>query len=266
MCELYVLWGWSVRQIAALLGIDRRRARRMLDDRGHHVPPHGGGRPRRGQRVAPSDSEMSVIRALYVREQRSTARIGEQVGLSAHTVRRVLREAGVRIRTRGGANREDRAQLEAAVIADLYLGRGLSADEVARRVGSSRRIVLRLAHDLGWPVRTGGPPARRGPEVIELIRALHADPSVRDILTEHGIAPVEPGGAIWERFAQPVPLSPGLLRELYDGCGLALTHIELLTGWPAATVRHRLLLAGIDVRPPGGRSPFMRRWRRASSV
>ena len=124
MCELYVLWGWSVRQIAALLGIDRRRDRRMLDDRGHHVPPHGGGRPRRGQRVAPSDSEMSVIRALYVREQRSTARIGEQVGLSAHTVRRVLREAGVRIRTRGGANREDRAQLEAAVIADLYLVRG----------------------------------------------------------------------------------------------------------------------------------------------
>ena len=266
MCAMYVRWGWSVRQIAAILGIDRRRARRILDDSGHHVPPHGSGRPRRLQRVAPSDSDMSLIHGLYLREQRSTAQIGERVGLSAHTVQRLLREAGVPIRTRGGANREDRTDLDPALIADLYLGRGLSADEVARRVGSSRRIVLRLAHDLGWPVRTGGPPARRGPEVIELIRALHADPSVRAVLTEHGIAPVEPGGAIWERFAQPVPLSPGLLRELYDGCGLALTHIELLTGWPAATVRHRLLLAGIDVRPPGGRSPFMRRWRRASSV
>jgi hypothetical protein len=42
---------------------------------------------------------------------------------------------------------------------------------------------------------------------------------------------------------------------------LSTFHIELLTGQPSDTVRRILLDAGVTLRPPGGRSPFLRRCR-----
>lgn len=50
----------------------------------------------------------------------------------------------------------------------------------------------------------------------------------------------------------------------FDGywrCGVGLNHIELVTGQPAHTVRAFMRRGGIAVRHPGGRSPFLRRWR-----
>jgi hypothetical protein len=58
-----------------------------------------------------------------------------------------------------------------------------------------------------------------------------------------------------------VPLTTPLVKDLYWGCGAALTHIELLTGQPAMTVRGFMRRAGIPLRHPGGRTPFLRRWR-----
>ncbi len=107
----------------------------------------------------------------------------------------------------------------------------------------------------------GGSEPRRGPSEIELINALYADPDVRETLRRYNVPQVAPGGAIWERFPDPAPLSPGLARDLYDTCGLATTHIELLTGQPADSVRKALRKAGVSLRPAGGRSPFFRRWR-----
>jgi len=52
-----------------------------------------------------------------------------------------------------------------------------------------------------------------------------------------------------------------LVKDLYWGCGAALTHIELLTGQPAMTVRGFMRRADIPLRRPGGRTPFLRRWR-----
>lgn len=49
--------------------------------------------------------------------------------------------------------------------------------------------------------------------------------------------------------------------ELYVTCGLGLTHIELLTGQPAESIRKLLRAAGVTLRAAGGRSPFLRRWR-----
>jgi hypothetical protein len=42
------------------------------------------------------------------------------------------------------------------------------------------------------------------------------------------------------------------------GCGAALTHIELLTGQPAMTVRGFMRRAGIPLRRPARRSPSLR--------
>ena len=125
----------------------------------------------------------------------------------------------------------------------------------------SRRIVLRSAHDQGLPVRVGGAPPLRGPSEIELITALYADPQVRRFLDRHGVPVVQLSGPIWERFPTPHSLTVSLVTDLYEGCGLSLRHIELLTGRPAAAAAALLSAGGVQLRPAGGRSPFMRRWR-----
>jgi hypothetical protein len=149
----------------------------------------------------------------------------------------------------------------AEVLDDLYIRLGMTADEVGRRLGTSRATVLRSAHALGVPVRAGGAVPVQGPEEIELVRALYADPLIAAVLDARGIPRVPPGGPIWQRFPDPVPLTTPLVKDLYWGCGAALTHIELLTGQPAMTVRGFMRRADIPLRHPGGRTPFLRRWR-----
>jgi hypothetical protein len=59
----------------------------------------------------------------------------------------------------------------------------------------------------------------------------------------------------------PHPLTAALVSDLYRECGLSLYHIKLVTGQPAAAAGALLRARGAALRPPGGRSPFMRRWR-----
>jgi len=125
----------------------------------------------------------------------------------------------------------------------------------------SRNIVLRSAHDQGLPVRVGGAPPSRGPSEIELLTALYADSQVRQVLRRHSIPVVPQTGPIWERFPAPQPLTVELVTDLYEGCGLSTHHIEMLTGRPAAAAASVLRTSGVNLRPAGGRSPFMRRWR-----
>ena len=61
-------------------------------------------------------------------------------------------------------------------------------------------------------------------------------------------------------------LTAPLVKDLYWGCGAGLTHIELLTGQPAMTVRGFMRRADIPLRHPGGRTPFLRRWRAARQL
>jgi hypothetical protein len=137
----------------------------------------------------------------------------------------------------------------------------LSADEAGKVLGVSRRIVLRSAHDQGLPVRVGGVPPSRGPSEIEPLTALYSDPQVSRVLERHRVPVVRQAGPIWERFPVPHPLTAALVTDLYESCGLSLHCIELLTGRPAAAAGELLRASGIRFRPPGGRFPFMRRWR-----
>lgn len=129
------------------------------------------------------------------------------------------------------------------------------------KFGVSRNVVLRVAHDLGLPVRLGGPPPRSGPSEIQLIDALYADPLVSCTLTQHDVPRVPPGGTIWQRFPTPIPLTAELVTAFYLHCGLSANHIEMLTGQPVATVRRRLRTYDVPSRSAGGRTPFRRRWR-----
>jgi len=138
-----------------------------------------------------------------------------------------LRRYGIRVRTRGSWQREDRRSLPAETLRLLYQAHGLSAADVGRKLGTSRKIVLRTAHDLGIPVRTGAIASQSVPDEIQLIDALYADELVRAILAEHTIAEVPARGPIWQRFPDPVPLSRQLVTDLYWRCGVGLNHIEL---------------------------------------
>lgn len=102
---------------------------------------------------------------------------------------------------------------------------------------------------------------RCGPSEIELIEALYADVTVRAVLERHGV-PIAPlSGPAWQRFPVASHVTAELVAELYSGCGLALHHIELLTGRPASTIGYLLRTSGVPLRHAAARSPFMLRWR-----
>jgi hypothetical protein len=266
LAHLYLCEELSTYGIAQLTGVDRQRVTRLLHRAGVPLRPRGAGGTRPGQR-RPDPPDLGLVLAeLYVDQRLSTPQIGEMLGLPDRRVRDRLRRYGIQARTRGGWQREDRRALPAEALQLLYRVQGLSADDVGRKFGTSRKAVLRTAHDLGLPVRTGGIVASSGPDEIQLIDALYADQFVSAVLAEHNIAQVPAGGPIWQRFPEPVPLSRQLVTDLYWRCGAGLHHIELLTGQPAQTARLFMRRTGITTRHPGGRSPLIRRWRTHTKV
>jgi hypothetical protein len=251
----------STYKIGVVTGVDRQRITRLLHEAGVAVTPGGVGRSPR--RTAEDDRLDALMARLYQEQRMPSSQIAVLLGIPDSAVLSRLRTRGVAIRTRGRNNREDRVTVSPGDLTELYLRAGLSADEVGRLLAVSRRIVLRAAHDHGLPVRMGGAPPSRGPTEIELLAALYGDPEVRRVLDLHGVPVVQEPGPIWERFPVPHPLTAALVTDLYEGCGLSSQHIELLTGKPAAAVRAVLRASAVPLRPAGGRSPFMRRWRKA---
>ena len=257
--HLYVCRGLSTYRIAEITGISRYRVGRLLGRAEVPVKPRGAGRQRRPD--AEQDAQTDTMARLYVEARLSSGQISVITGVPERTVRARLRRRGVPMRTRGRLNREDRITVPAAARAQLYARAGLTAAEPGRLLGVSFRTILSAAHDQGLPVRLGGAPPHRGPAEIELIDALYHDPLVQQALTRHSLARRPAGGPIWQRFPVPLRVDPELAEELYVTCGVGLRHIELLSGQPAETIRGLLHAQGIPLRPPGGRSPFMRRWR-----
>jgi len=261
LAHLYLCCGLSTYRIAELTGIDRQRVTRTLHRAGVALRPRGAGRFRPLRRAHDLPGLPQLMTELYQVARLSSRQIAAVTGLPERTVRERLRRYGIRARSRGRWNREDRQTVPAETLRDLYEQLGMTAAEVGKLIGTSRNTVLRSAHALGVPVRTGGTVPLSGPDQIELVRALYEDDLIASALDAHDIPRVLPGGPIWHRFPEPVPLSTPLVKELYWHCGAGLSHIELLTGQPAMTVRGFMRREGIPVRHPGGRTPFLRRWR-----
>jgi len=261
---MYLCQGLSTYRIARVTGLDRQKVTRMLRRAGVSLRARGTGRLRPLRREDPPGLPR-LLAGLYEAGRLSSPQIAAITGIPDRTVRDRLRRYGITIRTRGGWNREDRRIIPAEVLDQLYSELGMTADEVGRRLGASRSTVLRSAHALGVPVRVGGAVPDQGPEEIELVAALYADSLVAAVVRLHDIPKVPPGAPVWVRFPVPVPLSAPLVKDLYWGCGTGLTHIELLTGQPAMTVRGFMRREGIPLRHPGGRTPFLRRWRATPS-
>ena len=262
LAHLYRCRGLSTYRIAELTGLDRQRVTRALHRAGEALRPRGAGRFRPLRRPDDRPGLPQLIAALYEVARLSSRHIAAITGLPERTIRDRLRRYGIRVRSRGGRNREDRRTVPAVMLRDLYEHLGMTADEVSKLIGTSRSTVLRSAHALGVPVRTGGGAVPlSGPEEIELVTALYEDNLIASVLDAHDIRRIAPGSPIWARFPEPVPLSAPLVKDLYWYCGAGLSHIELLTGQPAETVRGFMRREGIPLRPPGGRTPFLRRWR-----
>ena len=261
LAHLYLCRELSTYQIGELTGLGRQRVTRALHRAGVALRPRGAGRFRPLRRPGEPPGLAQLVAELYQVGRLSSRQIAAITGVPERTVRDRLRRYGVQPRSRGAWNREDRRTVPAETLCHLYEQLGLTAAEVGRLIGASRKTVLRSAHDLGIPVRVGGAVPVRGPDEIELVRALYADDLFAAVLAAHDIPQVPPGGPIWERFPEPIPLSTPLVKDLYWHCGAGLSHIELLTGQPAMTVRGFMRREGIPLRHPGGRTPFLRRWR-----
>jgi hypothetical protein len=264
MTHLYLCEGMSTYRIAQLTGLDRQRVARLLRKAGVPLRPYGAGGIQAVRRRGDPPNLAEILTDLYVDRHLTIAQVGALLGIPTGTVRNRLRRYGIRVRTQGQWEREGRQVIPADVLWDLYGRDGLPADDVGRRLGTSRKVVLRNAHDLGVPVRTGGSVPRSGRSEIELVNALYADELVDAVLAQHKIPRVQPGSPIWQRFPDPVPLTRQLVEDLYWRCGLGLNHIELLTGRPAQTIGSLMRRCGITRRHPGGLSPFLRRWRTGS--
>jgi len=260
LAHLYLCRGLSTYAIGEVTGLGRQRVTRLLHKAGVPLRPRGAGRLRPLRREDPPGLRQ-LLADWYEAGRLSSPQIAALTGIPERRVRDRLRRYGFAVRTGGGWNREDRRIVPAEVLDELYTRLGMSADEVGRRLGTSRNTVLRSAHVLGVPVRTGGGAVPvPGPEEIELVAALYADALIASVLRARDIPPAPPGAPLWQRFPDPVPLTVPLVKDLYWGCGAGLAHIELLTGQPSMTVRGFMQRAGIPLRHPGGRTPFLRRW------
>jgi hypothetical protein len=261
LAHLYLRHGLSTYQIAARAGVGRQRVTRTLRKAGVPLRARGAGRLRPVRGFGYQPDLPVLMRELYQEARLSSQQIAAVLGMPERTVRDRLRRYGIKARSRGRWNREDRATVPSGVLQLLYVELGMTAAEAGQRLGMSGNTVLRNAHALGLPVRSGGAVLLPGPAEIELVSALYADRLIADVLTAHGVPQVAPGGSLTERFPEPVVLTTPLVKDLYWACGVSLSHIELLTGQPAESIRGFMRRSGVPLRPPGGRTPFMRRWR-----
>jgi hypothetical protein len=234
---------------------------RTLHKAGVPLRPRGAGRQRSVRRSGEIPDLPRLLQQLYEEARLGSGQVATILGMPERTVRDRLRRYGIKLRTRGGWNREDRTTVPADILESLYVDLGMTAAEVGRRLGVSGGTVLRSAHTLGIPVRSGGGIPQAGPEEIKLVSALYADALVDAVLAAHDVPRVPPGSPLSERFPIPVPLTTPLVKDLYWGCGTSMNHIELLTGQAAESVRRYMHRAGVPMRHAGGRTPFMRRWR-----
>ena len=152
-------------------------------------------------------------------------------------------------RCRPGAAGPGRAARQEAPVAEvrrLYVDSEWSAEDVGAILDLPGRIVLRTGHAHGLPIRQGGRPSVSA--TVELIDGLYADEEIAAVLDRHQVPRRPAGGGIAERFPEPVPLTPGLLADLYTRAGCSSPQIEVLTGQPQIIVRNRMQQWGIPFR------------------
>jgi len=120
LAHLYLCRELSTRRIAELTGINRQRVTRVLHGAGVPVHPRGVGRFRPLRRRTDPPGLQQLITELYETAKLSSRQIAAVTGVSERTVRDRLHRYGIRVRNRGGWNREDRRVVPAEILHSLY--------------------------------------------------------------------------------------------------------------------------------------------------
>ncbi len=244
--------GLSDADIAQRYGVAVWAVRRRLRAEGIRRPP---AKPPWTRHPPPAGE----LRALYVEGGATQTEIATHYRVPHTTVRRWLSAAGIeRPANPGTAGTGRRAELTPELLWDLYVDREWTAAEIGRHVGVSAKIVLTHLHSHGVPVRPSGARRPARPPVLD---QLYDDADVVVVLERHGVAVAHLTGTPRERFPEPVPLTAGLVAELYVTVGLSTSHISLLTGHQEPAVRTALQEAGIPTRPGLVASPWTQRQR-----
>jgi DNA-binding transcriptional regulator YiaG len=198
----------------------------------------------------------------YLADEWPMTRIADELGRTVRSIRSELVSAGVAIVPRSGASRQDRTEAPPTQVRRLYVTDRLTAEQTGETLTLGAHIVLRTGHSYGLPIRPPGPDPLI-PADVRLIEDLYADDIIADALQHHQIPRRAPTGGIAARFPVPMTLTADLVRELYTDAGCSSTHIELLTGQPAATIIQRMNHWQIPLRPRGTVPPVRARIRSA---
>jgi transposase len=219
-----------------------------------------------------------VLQNLYVRQDLTAAEVAQRVGVSKTTVLAALRQHGIPIRpavarpsVRERRRREPKpglwdAVLTKQVLEELYVREGLTAEQVAGRLGvPSLSTVLAALRRHGLPVQPRG--LKRYPSRPVLTRELLTDlylgqqlsapaiagqlgysaEQVRNALARVGIPRRRGGEKDWS--GRP-PLSKDLLTRLYVQERLSVNAIAAALGYGAFKIREALDLHGIPTKRP----------------
>ena len=213
--------------------LDRRRPRATRRQRGIRPAPGRGlvnnGRVKAGSRAA-SGVPVEQMCEWYLAGD-SNLMIGQRVGLHQGTVRRVLIEAGVAMRSRREqvALNDARVGVRAPTVEELiagYINEGLTTAELAARYGVSESRVHARLRRRGVQLRPGG----IRPERVDAERA--------------------------ER--RPVELVEEIIA-LYQS-GLAQSAVAAQVGVHRVVVRDVLRRAGVEQRPVQRKLPPVTEW------
>jgi len=237
IADLYDVKAWNVRQRCRQSDLRR--------------PPGG----RFTSQIPPKPKSLNLQQS-YVEQQESLTAIATRHNVTARTVKHWLAAEGLEPREAGRETRPPHPnELAPHELRELYEQRGWTTDEIANQLGRSKKAVILALHHCGVPLRrpgAGGP--RQHP--IALLTALYNDTDLCHTLNQHHVPIVRDFGTPSQRFPHKPDLTPALVADLYQGHGLSLTHIQLLTGHTDTAIRQVAQTAGIALRT-GARSPWV---------
>jgi DNA-binding CsgD family transcriptional regulator len=151
----FVEKGRTISEIAAEHGCSTDAVR-------HHLDRQNIPRDRREPKLR--EAGMKLTRRLlideYVIKQRSTYEIADDIGCSQHAVLNALRRERLEVRSSPNVASPAREKLTPAVLRDLYIDKGMSADDIGRLYGCSRNVVLGQLRNHNLPVRRRSAAAR----------------------------------------------------------------------------------------------------------
>lgn len=150
--QVYEVERWRVGDIAAHIGCSLVHLNWMVKRAG--ITRRDG---RAGRMLPSRRAKFDIARAawLYEVERRNCIDIGAEMGCAGDTVRRRLREAGIRIRhhneTKRGEKARNRIALNTKAVIEHYQTRGEGAHTTAKKFGVSARVIFRVLDEAGVP-------------------------------------------------------------------------------------------------------------------